>query len=201
MPGGCHCHPQKRSRVNQVVAPAIGAFPDYVPGMTPFGLRKLLKGAVKTALGMDPPSAKPTTPPPPPARPPAPKKAAAAPAPPRPSHGAPSKAKANPNLPPGTMWVQGARMNEILPDTCKVVTVLGRKVALYQVDGELFATDNACPHAKGQLGEGDLEGHTITCPFHAFKYDVRTGECVEGTADAVETIRVKVDGNLVLFEV
>jgi len=99
------------------------------------------------------------------------------------------------------MFVQGARMDEILPDTCRVVTVLGRKLALFFVDGELFATDNVCPHAGGQLGEGDLEGHTVTCPFHAFKYDVRTGECLGGQTDAVETVRVKVDGNLVLFEV
>lgn len=99
------------------------------------------------------------------------------------------------------MFVQGARMDEILPNTCRVVTVLGRKLALFHVDGELYATDNACPHAGGQLGEGDLEGHTVTCPFHAFEYDVRTGECLGGQVDAVETVRVKVDGNLVLFEV
>lgn len=92
-------------------------------------------------------------------------------------------------------------MDEILPDSCKVVSVLGRKIALFNVDGELFATDNACPHAGGQLGEGDLDGHTVTCPFHAFQYDVRTGACVEGQADAVETVRVKIDDNLVLFEV
>ena len=176
--------------------------------MTPFGLRKKLKGAVKAALGMDPPA--PATPaarssspqPPPPKAAPAPK----APAPPaasaRPSPVAPAPAPAkDANLPPGTMWVQGARLDEVLPNTSRVVTVLGRKLALFSVDGELFATDNTCPHAGGQLGEGDLDGHTITCPFHAFQYDVRSGECLGGKADAVSTVRVKIDGNLVLFEV
>ncbi len=99
------------------------------------------------------------------------------------------------------MWVQAARMDEVLPGCAKVVTVFGKKYALFEVDGEFFATLNACPHAGGQLGEGDLDGHTITCPFHAFQYDVRTGQCLGGQADAVETIRVKVDGGLVLLEV
>jgi len=174
-----------------------------VPAMTPFGLRKRLKGALKSALGMDEPAPQPPPPPPAPkpkASPaPKPSPKPAAPKPP-PSYGAPPAA-APADLVPGTMWVQGARMDEVLPDTCKVVSVLGRKFALYNVDGELFATENACPHAGGQLGEGDLDGHTITCPFHAFEYDVRTGECLGGQADAVATVRVKVDDNLVLFEV
>ena len=69
------------------------------------------------------------------------------------------------------------------------------------MDGTLFATMNACPHAAGSLGEGDLEGHTITCPFHAFQYDVRSGECLGGQVEAVATVRVKVDGDLVFLEV
>ena len=99
------------------------------------------------------------------------------------------------------MWVQGARLDEVVPGTCKVVKVLGRKIALYSVDGELFATENACPHSGGQLGEGDLDGYTVTCPFHAFQYDVRTGECLGGQADGVGTVKVRVDDNLVMFEV
>jgi nitrite reductase (NADH) small subunit len=185
-------------------------FPTIFPAMTPFGLRKRIKGAVKAALGMDPPetrTASPSSPPPAtkaapapaPSPPPPPPKAAAAPKPPPPPP-APAPAQ-DANLPPGTMWVQGARLDEVLPNSNRVVTVLGRKIALFSVDGELFATENACPHAGGQLGEGDLDGHTITCPFHAFEYDVRTGECLGGQADAVKTVSVKVDGNLVLFEV
>lgn len=99
------------------------------------------------------------------------------------------------------MWVQAARMDEVLPGSSKVVSVFGKKYALFEADGELFATVNACPHAGGQLGEGDLEGHTITCPFHAFQYDVRTGQCLGGQVEDVETVRVKVDGDLILLEV
>lgn len=169
--------------------------------MTPFGLRKKLKDAAKKALGLDQPEQAPRPAPPPP--PPAPKKPAPArPAPPPPSMGAPAQPIPNSaDLPPGTMWVQGARMDEVLPDTCRVVNVLGKRIALYNVDGELYATENACPHAGGQLGEGDLDGHEVTCPFHAFTFDVRTGECTSGQTDGVGTVRVKVDDNLVLFEV
>lgn len=99
------------------------------------------------------------------------------------------------------MWVQAARMDEVLPGTARTVSVFGKNYALFEVDGTLHATENTCPHAGGALGEGDLDGHTITCPFHAFQYDVRTGECLGGQTDAVKTVRVKVDGELILLEV
>ena len=176
--------------------------------MTPFGIRKRLKNALKSALGMDEP-APPVRPAPTPAARPAPKaapKAAPTPAPKAPPAPAAPRPSIGASPPPdsgvgGTMWVQAARMDEVVPGTARVVSIFGTQYALYEVDGELFASKNACPHAGGALGEGDLDGCTITCPFHAFQYDVRTGECLGGQADALATVRVKVDRELVLLEV
>lgn len=56
-------------------------------------------------------------------------------------------------------------------------------VALYHVDGGLFAMDDTCPHAGASLCEGPIEGPIVTCPRHGSQFDVRTGERVRGPAD------------------
>ena len=49
-------------------------------------------------------------------------------------------------------------------------------VALFSVGGELFALDGVCPHQGGPLGEGELIGCVVTCPWHGWQFDVRTGQ-------------------------
>lgn len=48
-------------------------------------------------------------------------------------------------------------------------------IALFRVDGEVFAIDNRCPHAGGSLAHGAIEGGIVVCPLHGFRVDVRTG--------------------------
>ncbi len=52
----------------------------------------------------------------------------------------------------------------------------GRDLAVYQVGGVLYATDNICTHAFALLSEGYLEGHMIECPLHAGRFDIRDGK-------------------------
>ena len=51
-----------------------------------------------------------------------------------------------------------------------------RVVALFNVDGEFFALDGVCPHQGGPLGQGELTGCIVTCPWHGWQFDVRTGQ-------------------------
>ncbi len=67
----------------------------------------------------------------------------------------------------------------------------GIELALYNVDGEFYATSNFCPHSGAPLSEGILCGHTIECALHGWQFDVRTGECLT-VPDRVETFRVVV---------
>jgi nitrite reductase (NADH) small subunit/3-phenylpropionate/trans-cinnamate dioxygenase ferredoxin subunit len=86
---------------------------------------------------------------------------------------------------------------DVAPGTAKLVAVDGKDVALFNVDGTFYALDNECPHRGGPLGEGDLEGCIVTCPWHAWQYDVRTGESI---TDDLKVARydVKVEGGDVL---
>ncbi|WP_299754097.1 non-heme iron oxygenase ferredoxin subunit [uncultured Boseongicola sp.] len=52
------------------------------------------------------------------------------------------------------------------------------ELAVYQVEGTFYVTDNACTHGPGELSEGYLEGHVIECDFHQGKFDIRDGEVV-----------------------
>lgn len=52
----------------------------------------------------------------------------------------------------------------------------GRIVAVFNVDGQVYAMDGVCPHAGGPLGEGALTGNTVTCPWHGWQFDVTTGQ-------------------------
>jgi nitrite reductase/ring-hydroxylating ferredoxin subunit len=104
-------------------------------------------------------------------------------------------------LPKGTMWVQVARLDQVVPGTVRRVDALGSKVALVSVGADLYALDDECPHAGGPLADGELDGLVLTCPHHGFSFDVRNGDCTSGAAAKATPRRVKVEGELVLVEV
>ena len=76
------------------------------------------------------------------------------------------------------------------------------KVALFRVAGQFWATDARCTHDGGQLAAGRLEGHTIVCPRHGARFDVRTGEVLSRPASVDLAVHeVKVEGDDVLVRV
>jgi len=82
----------------------------------------------------------------------------------------------------------------------RVVEADGKDLALFNVDGAYYALDNACSHRGGPLGEGDLEGTTVVCPWHAWRWDVTTGANVNNPAVKMACFPVTVEGDLVWAE-
>ena len=82
----------------------------------------------------------------------------------------------------------GACIRFALPD--------GDELAVYNVNGEYYATENFCPHRGALLSEGALCGHIIECGLHGWQFDVRTGECLT-VKERIRTYRVKVEDGLV----
>src|ERR1700735_1665924 len=72
-------------------------------------------------------------------------------------------------------FMQVALPNEIAPGGKKLVDLDGRAIAVFNVDGTLFAIDDVCTHDGGPLAEGELIGCEIECPRHGARFDVRTG--------------------------
>jgi nitrite reductase/ring-hydroxylating ferredoxin subunit len=87
------------------------------------------------------------------------------------------------------------RLTDILPGKMKLVSLARQPVTVYNVSGEFYATQDACTHADGPLYEGDLEGTTVTCPWHGSCFDVTTGKVLCGPADQpVRTYQVIIQG-------
>ena len=96
--------------------------------------------------------------------------------------------------------VRIAVVGAVTPGEGRVVEANGRTLALFNVDGQYFALDNSCPHRGGPLGEGDLEGRTVTCPWHGWRWDVATGANVNNPAVKVGCLPVSVDGDAIFVE-
>ena len=80
------------------------------------------------------------------------------------------------------------------PDGRAVISAGGREIALFEVDGDVHALENACPHAGNPLVEGELVGRTLVCAYHAWKFDLETGACLFGDEPA-RTYPVEVRGS------
>jgi nitrite reductase (NADH) small subunit len=92
-------------------------------------------------------------------------------------------------------YVKVAKVNEMPAGTAREFQADGKVIALFNVDGKFYATDNVCLHRGGPLGQGPLEGETVTCPWHGWQYNVTTGEAVFNDQVKVQTFEVKVEGD------
>lgn len=81
-----------------------------------------------------------------------------------------------------TGWSRAASRSDLTEGEVIGVEVSGRSIALYDVDGTIFATDNICTHAYARLSDGWLDGGLIECPLHAARFDVRTGKVLDPPA-------------------
>ncbi|HEX8069542.1 MAG TPA: non-heme iron oxygenase ferredoxin subunit [Pyrinomonadaceae bacterium] len=69
----------------------------------------------------------------------------------------------------------------------------GRELALYNVGGAFHAIENFCPHRGAPLADGNLCGHTVECDWHGWRFDVRSGACLNNPAQAIESYEVVVE--------
>jgi len=90
-------------------------------------------------------------------------------------------------------FVTVADAKEIGPGEGRVVEVNGDEVALFNLNGTFYAIDNMCVHQGGPLGEGMLEGEHVICPWHSWKYNVKTGVCSTNPSMKVKTYSVKIE--------
>ena len=98
-------------------------------------------------------------------------------------------------------FVRVAKTGEVPPGTGTTVEVGDKPIALFNCDGTFYAIDDTCPHQGGPLGEGEIEGTVVTCPWHEWRYDVRTGVNTDDATCKVQAYPVKVEGDDVLIAV
>jgi len=98
-------------------------------------------------------------------------------------------------------WIEAAQVADVPSGTCRELVVAERIVALFCVGGEFFALDGVCPHQGGPLGQGDLDGCVVTCPWHGWQFDVRTGQHQVHPNLVQPRLAVRIDGGTVYVDV
>ena len=89
------------------------------------------------------------------------------------------------------MWIKVAKTKDVPVNTGLAVEAEGQAIALYKVDGQVYAIDGVCPHAGAALAEGSLNGCLIMCPWHGWEFDVKTGKCDFNSDIQTKTFPVK----------
>lgn len=72
-------------------------------------------------------------------------------------------------------WVKLIGVKEVAEGSARAVTIGDRVVAVFRVNGAFYALENQCLHRQGPLGEGEIDGGTVVCPWHGWHYDLATG--------------------------
>jgi nitrite reductase/ring-hydroxylating ferredoxin subunit len=98
-------------------------------------------------------------------------------------------------------FVKLATLDELPTGSAKEVEFEGRIYALYNTDGVISAIDGICPHQGGPLAEGMVEGTTVTCPWHGWQIDVRSGKTPLGPKITQAVYEVRIEDQDVLVSV
>ncbi len=100
-------------------------------------------------------------------------------------------------------WVQAVALADLPPGSTTKVYLGSQQVALFNVDGQLYAINNRCPHARGPLCDGTVhqngDGPAVTCPWHKADFDLQTGAVIDGpmrTPVRTYAVRVGDDGHI-----
>jgi nitrite reductase/ring-hydroxylating ferredoxin subunit len=86
------------------------------------------------------------------------------------------------------------------PGEVKEVFVQGRLVCVANLDGDLCATDNTCPHWGGPLGQGKIKDGMLVCPWHRWTFNLRTGETPKTQKVRLPLHKVLIEGDDVFLE-
>jgi nitrite reductase/ring-hydroxylating ferredoxin subunit len=100
-----------------------------------------------------------------------------------------------------TDFVAVARLDQLAPGHGMAVTVRGLPVALFNVEGTVYAIDDTCRHAGVSLGSGELRGHMVRCRAHGWRYDVSTGYTTHDPEEKVTSYSLQVVDGAILVDV
>ena len=76
----------------------------------------------------------------------------------------------------------------------------GSEIALFKIEGKIYALENVCPHMGGPLGEGEIEKCLVTCPWHGWQFDIKSGACENMPGEDAKSYKIKVIGEEVFLD-
>ncbi|ADP19865.1 MULTISPECIES: non-heme iron oxygenase ferredoxin subunit [Pseudomonadota] len=100
-----------------------------------------------------------------------------------------------------TQWIDVLAADAVPEDDVVGVDAGGREIAIYGVEGAVYATDNICSHGHARLCDGFLEDFEIECPLHQGRFDVRNGKAMcEPLTEDIRSYPVKIENGRVWVE-
>lgn len=98
-------------------------------------------------------------------------------------------------------WTDAIARDAVPEGDVIAVKVAGKEIAVYEVEGEIYATDNLCTHGAARMSDGFLEGREIECPLHQGRFDVCTGQALcAPLTDNIRTYPVKIENLRVMLK-
>ncbi|HRP64251.1 MAG TPA: non-heme iron oxygenase ferredoxin subunit [Phycisphaerales bacterium] len=95
-----------------------------------------------------------------------------------------------------TTYLKAAKKADVPPGRMTCVKLKGHRIAIYNLAGEYFATQESCTHAEASLCDGDISGDEVVCPLHFATFNIRTGECTGPPAtEDLMTYAVRIVGD------
>jgi nitrite reductase/ring-hydroxylating ferredoxin subunit len=95
---------------------------------------------------------------------------------------------------------RAAKLSEIPVGAIREVQVGAETIAIANVGGSIYAIKNVCLHRGGPIGQGQLEGNVVTCPWHGWQFDVTTGKAVQNPAAGLSCFATEVRGDEIYVE-
>ena len=102
-----------------------------------------------------------------------------------------------PTAPDAEGFVAVARVTDIRSNTGRTVSAHGLSIAVFHIEQQFYAIDDACTHEDAPLGEGDVRGTRVVCPYHDWVYDIPTGACLTDPTRPVGCFETKVHDDFV----
>ena len=101
-----------------------------------------------------------------------------------------------------TQFVAVAKVSEVLRQSITCVEVAGKRIALFNLDGEFYALADDCTHEGGPLSEGEIRGDEVECPWHGSRFDIKSGKVtLDPASEDVARYSVRVAGENVEVEI
>lgn len=105
-------------------------------------------------------------------------------------------AKIPPNKVNHVEYVKLAKVQDFKNTRIKSYRLLARPVGIIkQKDGTFFATEIGCKHELADLSQGRMDGDVVTCPWHGWKYNLVTGECLWGSKVCLRRHAIRIEGD------
>jgi nitrite reductase/ring-hydroxylating ferredoxin subunit len=98
-------------------------------------------------------------------------------------------------------WVRVASEQDLLEQGRMAISVDGTAILLVQLDGQVYAIGNRCPHLECTMTRGKLSGYVILCPCHDWAFDIRSGELVIAKEITIPVYQVKTDTQQIYIKI